>query len=215
MIKVDLVQGSLEWLEHRYCKIGGTLSKGLLTKGNTLKIELLSQMLEDYEPDEGFTSKDMERGNELEPYARKELNKYTGLNFKEAGWLQSSECSLLGISPDGITDDDKNSCELKCPARKKHTETILTGEIPSDNLHQCIHYFTVNPKLENHYFGSFRPENKIKPLFVKKMTRQTEINIGTKARPVLKTIQEVVDMSLKAAIELKAELLTDLEKIKF
>ena len=215
MKRIKLEQGSLEWLEHRYGKIGGTLSKGLLIKSDTLKIELLSQILEDYEPEESFVSKDMERGNELEPYARKELNKYTGLDFKEIGWLQSSECDLIGISPDGLTDDDKNSCELKCPARKKHTETILIGEIPSDNIDQCIHYFTVNPKLENHYFASFRPENKIKPLFVKKLTRTSEINIGTKARPVLKTIQEVVDMSLKAAKQMEIDLSIDLEKIKF
>ena len=172
-------------------------------------------MLEDYEPDEGFTSADMERGNELEPYARKELNKYTGLEFKEVGWLQSSECNLIGISPDGITDDDKHSCEIKCPSRKKHTETILSGKIPLDNLHQCIHYFTVNPKLETHTFGSFRPENKIRPLFAYVLTRETEVNIGTKARPVLKTIQEVVELSLKAAIQLEADLLTELEQIKF
>jgi len=215
MIRVNVKQGTPEWHEARYRKVGGSTSKGLYVKGDTLKNELIGQFLEDFEDVDSYLSADMERGNELEPYAIKELNKYTTLDFNSAGWLQCEDIPLLGISPDGITDDDKHSCEVKCPGRKKHTETILNDSIPLDNLHQCVHYFTVNPKLETHTFCSFRPENKIKPLFVYVLTRDSLVNLGTKSKPVFRTVQEWIKISKQAAINLQLEIDSDIKKLEF
>ena len=215
MKRIEVQQGTIEWHECRFRKIGGSTSKQLFVKSDTLKIDLVGRMLEDFEDEDSYTSADMDRGNELEPNARKELNKYTSLEFKEVGWLQCEEIPLLGISPDGITDDNKISCEIKCPGRKKHTETILLDAIPLDNLHQCLHYFTINPDLEIHFFASFRPENKIKPLFVKRITRQTEINLGTKSRPVLKTVQEWVLIAKEKAKLLQIEVDKSIEQLQF
>lgn len=215
MKRIEVTQGSIEWHEVRYRKIGGSTSKGLFTKTDTMLIELVSEHLEDFEQEDGFTSFDMQRGNELEPYARIELNKYTGLTFNEVGWLQCEEIPLLGISPDGITDDNRFTCEIKCPARKKHTETILSNEIPLDNLHQCVHYFTVNPLLEKHYFVSFRPENTIKPLFVKELTRDSIVNLGTKAKPVNKTVQEWVERAKIAAMALQLQIEGTIKQLEF
>lgn len=233
MIRIDIKQGSPEWLELKYNKIGGTKSKQLFVDSNTLLIDMVGRFLEDYEEEDSFLSSDMERGNDLEPYARKELNKYTGLEFKEVGFLQCEENDLIGISPDGITDDNKFSCELKCPARKKHTQTIINNEIPSDNIHQCLHYFTVNPELEAHFFASFRPENKIKPLFVKKLTRDTLIDLGFKKKtkvkedrgkglkeyvatvPDFRTVQEWVNLSKQKAKELKESINNKIQELEF
>ena len=215
MKRIDLIQGSVEWLEHRYGKIGGTRAKQLHVKSENLLIELLSESTEDFEQEDGFTSKDMERGNELEPYAVIELNKYTGLEFNSVGWLQHDTIKLLGISPDGITDDNKASCEIKCPAKKKHTSTVYYDEIPLDNLHQCIQYFVVNKELERHFFCSFRPENKIKQLFVKELTPESIVNLGTKAKPKNKTIKEWVLIIEGLAIELQKDLDLAIEKISF
>ena len=215
MIRINVKQGTPEWHEVRYRKVGGSTSKGLFVKGNTLRNELIGQFLEDFEDVDNYLSADMERGNELEPYAIKELNKYTGLEFNNAGWLQCEEIPLLGISPDGITDDDKHSAEAKCPARKKHTETILNGGIPLDHLHQCLHYFTVNPKLETHTFASFRPENKIKPLYCYAITRNCEINLGTKAKPVLKKVSEWVEIAKDNAKKLQIDIDLAIKQLEF
>lgn len=212
---INVEQGSIEWHEARYRKIGGSASKGLFVKTDTQLIELIAEHLEDFEDVDNFQTFDMQRGTELEPYALEELKKYTGIEFKSAGWLQSEEVEILGISPDGISDDDRFSCEIKCPAKKKHTETILNDEIPLDNLHQCIHYFTVNPKLDKHYFCSFRPENNIKPLFVKELTRDSVVNLGTKAKPVLKTVQEWTEIAIQEAKKLEEQIKTEIEKLNF
>ena len=85
----ELEQGSQEWHEIKWAKIGGTLSKGLFVKSDTLLIDILSQRLEDFEPTDSFQSEAMERGSEMEPFARQYLEEYTGVKFENVGWLQS------------------------------------------------------------------------------------------------------------------------------
>ena len=215
MKRIELIQGSDKWLEHKHTKIGGTAASGLFVKSDTLLIDYVGRFSEDYEPDDSFQSAAMLRGTELEPLAIEALEKYTQLKFNSVGWLQCEEIEILGISPDGITDDDKFACEVKCFGRKKHTEIILSNEIPKENLHQLIHYFTVNPKLEKLYFGSFRPENKIKPLFVKELSRDSLVNLGTVARPKMVMISDAVLMAKEAAKQLEIEIEQSINNLKF
>lgn len=211
----EIKQGTEEWHNIRYAKIGGSTSKGLFVDSDTLLLELLAEKIEPIQIDyDQYESKDMIRGCELEPLARQELSKYIGVELIECGWLQCEEIDLLGISPDGITKCETITAEIKCPAGKKHTSTIYHDEIPKDNIHQCLHYFTVNPKLEKHYFCSFRPES-IKPIFVKELTRESLIDLGTKAKPNIKTIAEWVQISKEKAIKLQSELESAVEKLKF
>jgi hypothetical protein len=211
----DIKQGTEEWHNIRYGKIGGTLSKGLFVKSDTLLIDVLSETIEPIEIDfDSFESADMVRGYELEPLARQELSKYIGVELLECGWLQCEEIPLLGISPDGISQDETISAEIKCPASKKHTKTIYFDVIPIDHLHQCLQYFTVNPKLETHYFCSFRPES-IKPLFVKKLTRDSLVDLGTKAKPNIQTIDHWVRVAKREAQFIQEQLDEAVERLKF
>jgi len=231
--RYDIEQHSEEWYKARYGKIGGTLSKGLFIKSDTLLEDVLSELVEDFDLQESFQSYDMIRGTELEPEARKALNAYLGLEFLEVGWLQSIEIPLLGISPDGLTECETISAEIKCPAAKKHLKTILTNEIPSDNIHQCLHYFTVNPKLKKHYFCSYRPENNFKSIFVKELTRDSLIDLGFVIKGKIKedrglglkdyvceikdirTVDEWVKLAKENAIELQIQINEKIEQLKF
>lgn len=201
----DIVQKTIEWHEIKWGKIGGTLSKGLFVKSDTLLIDILSQRMEEFEPaEDGFVSDAMERGNDLETFAREYLNQYSGLEFKETGWLQSEENELLGISPDGITDCEEYQCEIKCFGRKKHYEVLLNNAIPLENNNQIVHAFTVNPKLKKLYFIAFRPEAPNH--FIKIVDRDTIVNLGTKAKPVELTVQGWVYKAENAANELLKEI---------
>ena len=213
ILNKELQQGSIEWLEMRWGKIGGTASKGLHTKGETLFIDLLSQHLEEFEPGDTYKSEAMERGNYLEPFAIEYVEKYTGYKFESFGWLQSEDNELLGISPDGLTEDLKVAVETKCFGRKKHTEVLLANEIPLENIHQLCHYFTVNPNLEKLYFCAFRPESVNN--FVKELTLESEVNIGTNARPKLMQIKDVVKLSLQFADKLLIKINNNKESLKF
>lgn len=201
----EIKQGSIEWFEIKWGKIGGTLANGLFVKSDTLLIDILSQRCEEFEPTDNFESYDMERGSDLEPFAREFLNQYTGLKFEETGWLQSEENELLGISPDGITEDETATCEIKCLGRKAHYSILLEAETPREKLHQCLHYFTVNPKLETHYFIAFRPESP-KP-FIEKFTLDTIIDLGQKIKVEVKQYG-VKGQEIKPKIETVSDLKT-------
>lgn len=215
-IYYNIEQCTPEWFELKYGKVGGSASKGLFVPSDTLLLELLAEMTEPFELEEdGYESSDMIRGKELEPYARSEAEKYAGVKFLVPGWLQCEEIPILGISPDGITEDLTITGEFKCPGAKKHISTVYNNEIPADNIHQSLHYFTVNPFCQKHYFVSFRPESNY-PLWVKLLTRESIIDLGTKAKPNCKTVREWVKIAKFNALELEANLnitLKQLEKI--
>lgn len=212
----DVAQCSPEWFALKYGKVGGSASKGLFVQSDTLMLEILSELTEPFIlQDDGYVSKDMERGNLLEPIGIQRIGEFAKVKFERYGWLLSDEIDIIGISPDGITDDLTISCEVKCPAAKRHIETMVSKEIPSDNRHQCLHYFTVNEKLQKHYFGSFRPESDY-PLFIKELTRESNMDLGTKAKPLIKSVGEWVDIAKFNAKKLKTDLqaaLTNLDRI--
>jgi len=211
----EIKQGSEEWHKIRYGKIGGTLSKGLFIKSDTLLEDVLSELCEEFDLKDSYQNEAMIRGSELEPEARKALSSYLGIGLLETGWLQCEENEFLGISPDGISECETITAEIKCPASKKHLQTIRNNDIPNDNIHQCLHYFTVNPKLEKHYFCSYRPENIYKPIFVKELTRDSLIDLGTKAKTNIKTVNEWVAIAKIEAELLKYQIKIELNKLEF
>ena len=213
IVHKEILQRSIEWHELKHAKIGGTLAKGLFVKSDTLMLDILSQMLEDYEAEDNYISADMQRGIDLEPFALEALSKEIFIEFHQVGFCQNTAIPLLGISPDGITEDETIMCEIKCPGAKKHTETILADEIPQDNIHQVLHAFTVNPKLVWMYFVSYRWENKIKPLWYKMLTKDSEINLGTKAKPIIKTVSEWVEIARENAEDLNKQINDNLIKL--
>ncbi len=215
-IYYDIAQGTEDWFSLKYGKVGGSTSKGLFVPSDTLLLELLSEHTEPFcMDDDNYVSGDMQRGIELEPLHRQEIEKYTGIKFNVPGWIQCEDIPLLGISPDGISEDLTVSWEGKSPGAKKHIATVYSKEIPADNIHQSLHYFTVNPLLKRHYFSSFRPESN-HPLFVKMLTPESFINLGTKAKPNIKQVKEWVKIAKFNALELTDNLslaLINLDKI--
>lgn len=234
IVRNDIVQGTSEWHELKWGKIGGTRAHNLLIDSNTLLIELLAEKLEDYEDDESYLSESMLRGLDLESLARDEVSKYIRCNLIQVGWLQCEENELMGISPDGMSECMTISAEIKCPERKRHTSMIFKDEIPRDNIRQSIQYFTVNPLLKKHYFASFRPENNIKPLFVKELTLDSVVDIGLtkKAKekrpnakgveteyiitiPDKRTVREWVKENKKASFNILDRLVNATRSVKF
>lgn len=210
----NIQQKSEQWFDMKWGKIGGTLSKGLFIKSDTLLIDILSQRCETYvHTEEGFQSDAMRRGNDLEPLARGYLAEYLGVEFKESGWLQSEDNELIGMSPDGITSDYTEQCEIKCLGTKKHYEILINDDIPLEYIHQCLHAFTVNPLLKKMHFLAYRPEAP-KP-FIKTLSLDSEINLGTKAKPKLMTIIEASVTSLQLADELLERIIETEASIQF
>jgi hypothetical protein len=181
----EIEQGSLEWHVIRHGKVGGSSSHQLHVKSDTLLNQLVSCRLEPFNEEEiGYQNADMLRGQDMEPEARQSLEAATGLRFEQVGWIEREDCAIMGISPDGITEDLKAGCEIKCPSRPIHIGYVRAGILPLDYVDQVVQFFAVNEKLEAVWFASYRPECRV-PLFKVEVTRDSMVNSGTKAKPVM------------------------------
>ena len=209
-IRYDIEQRTEPWLIIKHGTIGGTRS-GASTK--TLLPEIVAELTEPYYNSEGFTSSAMQRGIDLEPLARETLEAELFIRFKECGWIQAEDNDLLGISPDGISEDETIMCEIKCPSAKKHMEQVLSKDILPEYIDQLIHAFVVNDKLEKHYFCSFRPENTKKPLWYRELTLDSMVNVGTLARPVMGTIKDEVAKRKEAWKQFRVKVFGTIENI--
>jgi len=209
----NIEQGSDEWHLIRQAKVGGSTSSQLHVKSDTLLEQLLAELAEPFQiPDEGFITAPMQRGKDLEPLAVAEVAKYTGLSFRSVGWMQSDECELIGASPDAITEDMTEIVEVKCPNAKTHISYLRAGIIPIDHVDQVVHYFAVHPELQKVHFASYRPEC-IKPLFVKTLTRDSFVNVGTKARPVMLSVADYANEKVTLAQSLTVRLKEEINKL--
>lgn len=212
MIAHDVQQRSEEWFRLRYGKIGGTASKRLHTKGDDLMLELLACLCEEWEEEDTYASAAMQRGIDLEPFGIAEASAKLGVEFREWGWIESEHCPLLGLSPDGVTEDWTTAIELKCPGAKAHTKYCLEGGVPVEYVHQVCHYFTVIPQLERLWFGSYRWEH-ITPLYLFEVTPNTMLNFGTEARPLLRPVGEVALQKIELGLVLQARINESFNKI--
>lgn len=212
MIKHTTPQRSPAWHELRWGKIGGTASKRLHVAGDDLMLECLSAMCEPYEEEDSYVNAAMLRGIELEPFGIAHMQNALGIKFREWGWIESEHCPLLGLSPDGITADDKQAIELKCPGAKNHTKYLLDGSVPFEYAHQVTHYFAIVPTLEKLHFVSYRPEH-ITPVYHVEVTRETPLNFGTEARPLLRFVGEVAAQKIELGKQLQARINESFNKI--
>lgn len=134
MIIIDCEQGSEQWFENRLGRITGTRFKDLMsgesTKGfkdliTTITGEILSQEIE-----ETYSNANMERGKELEPFARKEYESIFDCQLKQYGFVIPDEDKFyhefVGVSPDA------HKLEIKCPLIKTHLNYIEKGVLPNE-----------------------------------------------------------------------------------
>lgn len=83
-----------------------------------------------------FTSKDMERGTELEPLARINYELETRNSVEEAEFVKH-ELLPAGASPDGLIGDD-GLLEIKIPRLHNHLYTLRTGKAPAQYAWQIV-----------------------------------------------------------------------------
>ena len=217
-------QGSPEWHEERYGRIGGTGLNDLMAYFLNEKKEvtdlalfysLLAAHSEDFYYEESFTSKDMERGTEMEPEARKDAGEYLGVEFLEFGCCTRPDLPLNHLSPDGLTADFKQSCEIKCPDKHTHAKYLVDDIIPEKYLWQNIDYFLINKDLEKHHFVSFRPENKYKPLFIKTMTRESLFSFKVGKKEYELSVNDLVSFAEDRSKEMLEAVNKEIENQQF
>ena len=143
MIIVDCEQGTREWIEARlgiptaseFSKIvtpGGKLSK---TREVYWGDKLAEWALGEPRDDVPLSLYWVERGELLEPDARRHYAFRRDVEPVKVGFVHRDETRMVGCSPDGLVGDD-GLLELKCPMPGRHISWLARNEIPREHASQ-------------------------------------------------------------------------------
>jgi predicted phage-related endonuclease len=216
----DIVQGSDEWHEIKWGKVGGstiddvTANEGKPVKNNAIFNRLLSERMEEFDPFEisTFKSNAMEVGTELEPVAAQEFERITGIVLSEMGWAERED-GFLGISPDRVVKAEiiKAAFETKCPTGPVYVSYLRDNSlITTKYAWQIVDYFAVFEQLETLYFFVFRPQNQVQPHILLEITRDTVIQVNKSKSG---TVGQLVNEALNRVAELRKELENTIEEL--
>ena len=86
--------------------------------------------------------------------------------------------------------------------------------MPLDHTHQTLHNFTVNRNLEKMFFMSFRPES-LHQMFVYEVDQSTIVNLGTKAKPVVKQVKDWVVLLRERATSIEIKVVDGIKALQF
>lgn len=138
---IDVEQGTKEWLEDFRGKGIGSSDVALLMNEGRLydrDVGTLWKQKVGYEKVVPLDNVHIQRGKDLEPKIRDEVNKLLGTHFEPACVLRT-DAPYLRASLDGIDFDNDCILEIKAPSEKVYSKYIGTWEIP-ENYYLQIQY---------------------------------------------------------------------------
>ena len=147
----------------------------------------------------------MERGTEMEPYARQEFADVTGCKIQEVGFILPHEDARFGASVDALVDDDA-ILEIKCPSAEHLLLWHLDGVVPRDHRLQIQGGLFATGRKRAAFVG-WHPD--IEPLIVW-VNRDDEV-IAKIADSLIKFSKMVDDILLKVRRRPSKMLLTQYE----
>lgn len=101
------------------------------------RMDLVIERLTGQPVEDTFISRDMQRGMDLEPFARAAYEAELGRIVEKVGFVQRQDVPA-GCSPDGFVGGD-GMVEIKCPKSATHVKYLKAGAVPSDYSGQVLH----------------------------------------------------------------------------
>ncbi|MCR4304971.1 MAG: YqaJ viral recombinase family protein [Gallionella sp.] len=135
-------QGSEAWMMERCGHATASEFSSILAKGEgKMRTKYLRRVVAERltgKPSEnssyGGWQKNLERGQEQEPFARMAYEAVTGNLVEEVGFIKHATL-MSGCSPDGLISTD-GGCEIKSVIPTVQLDTILAGGYPSEHRAQ-------------------------------------------------------------------------------
>ena len=115
-----------------------TVKVGEAAARRDLRTQLVLERLTGQPQEDGFVSKDMQRGADLEADAFTAYEALTGNLAMPCGFL-AHDTLMAGCSPDGLVDGSKGGLELKVPKSATHLGYLRAGTMPSAYVAQVTH----------------------------------------------------------------------------
>lgn len=133
----ELPQGSPEWFAARAGIPTASCFQAILAKGEgrtrAAYMRRLAGEVVTGEPGETFVSADMERGNAMEPEARRMYAFMHDCDPLEVGFCRRG---YVGASPDSLIAED-GALEIKTKKPERLIDCILADKFPNEHVAQC------------------------------------------------------------------------------
>ena len=140
-------QGSPEWFADRLGKATGSNASAVIAKGKTkgteattrrnYRFQLALERITGKPTEAMYKNAHMERGNELERFARMAHENHIKERVEEAGFCYQ-DGEMFGCSVDGFINDD-GLAEYKCPMSAIHYGYMQDNKVPNEYKSQVIH----------------------------------------------------------------------------
>lgn len=140
-------QRTPEWYAARLGRVTSSRVDGMLAttkKGDeaagrrNLRIQLVLERVTAESQEDGYVSKDMQRGADIEDDAFAAYEALTGNLVQRVGFIAHDDLPA-GCSPDGYIGQFVGLLELKCPKAATHLDYIRSKAIPTDYYRQITH----------------------------------------------------------------------------
>jgi hypothetical protein len=196
LIHKDITQGSDEWFNVKAGKFSASnfskLFSGKSTdsyKGIINKVVFERLSGKPIDSADTYKSPAMQRGNDLEPFARQNYELQTFNLVDEVGFIEVND--YVGVSPDGLIDKN-GGLEIKCLEYNAFIEFVTTQKIKTEYKWQIQgslwaserewwDFYVYHPDLESKPLRVYRDEPEIKKL-------ETELDIA------IETVQQKLDL---------------------
>lgn len=142
---IDCEQGSDEWFAARFGKPSASIFNQICTTNSaptdgTTRTKLMNKLCAEVltgEKIDGFRTKAMQRGNDLEPEAADMFSFLKGVECEEVGFILHDD-ENFGASPDRLihAPDVEQGLEIKCPSPHTHIEYLMRQKLPSAYMQQ-------------------------------------------------------------------------------
>jgi putative phage-type endonuclease len=164
MKRIDIEQGSQEWLKWRKSIITATDAPALLGVSPYATPLKCWQRKLDLIPEQK-SNPAMEKGKINEPIAREWFNNKTGLDVQPV-CIESELYFPLGASLDGLCKADLHLLEVKCNGMKYHS-MAKQGIIPEFHLFQMYHQMLCSDgKIQHAHYLSYQENDPVLISFV-------------------------------------------------
>lgn len=141
--ETELPQGSKAWLEFRSYGLGGSEISVLMGANPWKTLTELWEIKVGFREDNFETNEAIEQGKRLEPIARADYERRTGIRMTPVCMVHP-EYRWMRTSLDGMSDDGKVLIEIKCPKDKaNHEKQTRSGRVPSWRYPQVQHQLAV------------------------------------------------------------------------
>lgn len=204
---VQVTQGTSEWKRARAGHVTASRISDVMAKGKgsyeastraNYRAEIVVELLTGGPYEDGFKNRDMERGTEMEPYARELYQRQSKDEVTQVGFVLHPTIEWAGASPDGLVGDE-GLLEIKSPKSKTHLIYLINDRVPSDYRLQMFWQMACTGRKWCDFVSYDNRFPKNKQLFIKRLDRD-EAKIAEIEKEVIKFNNEIDAVLVKLGI---------------